>query len=64
MYEINIYYNFLKQYVESLIQQGLVEEHTLHKGRHSARVVYTITEKGRTALNHFGELNNALQITD
>lgn len=64
MYAINVCYSFLKQYVAFLIQEGLVEEHTLHKRRHSARVVYAITEKGRTALEYFRELNNALEITE
>jgi len=43
-----------------LIQQNLVEEQTLKK----KRVVYAVTEKGRTVLKYFLELQRALPITE
>ncbi len=58
MYKANVNGGFLKQYLDFLIQQNLVEEQTLNK-----RVVYAITERGRTALKYFREVNSALQIT-
>jgi len=36
----------------------------LHEKRNKTRIVYAITERGRTALKYFRELNNALQITE
>jgi len=63
MYKANVNCSVLKQSLNFLIQQSLVEEQTLHKKRNRTRVVYTITERGRTVLKYFRELDNALQIT-
>ena len=59
MYKANVNCSVLKQYLGFLIQHKLVEEQTLKK-----RVVYAITERGRTALKYFREINSALQITE
>ncbi len=64
MYKANINCSVLKQYLDFLIQQNLVEEQTLLKKRNRKRVVYAITERGRTVLKYFRELNSALQITE
>ncbi len=64
MYKANINCSVLKQYLDFLIQQNLVEEQTLRKKRNKTRVVYAITERGRTVLKYFRELNSALQITE
>ena len=61
MYKANINCNVLKQYLDFLIQQNLVEEQTLHN---KTRIVYAITERGRTVLKYFRELSSALQITE
>jgi len=63
MYKANVNCSVLKPYLDYLIQQNLVEEQTLHK-RNKTRVIYAITEKGRTVLKYFREVNNALQITE
>ncbi len=64
MYKANVNCSVLKQYLDFLIQRNLIEEQTLHKKRNKTRVVYAITERGRTVLKYFRELNNALQITE
>jgi len=64
MYKANVNCGVLKQYLDFLIQQNLVEEQILHKKRHKTRVVYAITERGRTVLKYFRELDLALQITE
>ena len=64
MYKANVNCSVLKQYLDFLIRQNLVEEQTLRKKRNKTRVVYAITERGRTVLKYFRELNNALQITE
>ncbi len=64
MYKANINCSVLKQYLDFLIQQNLIEEQTLSKKRNKTRVVYAITERGRTVLKYFRELNSALQITE
>jgi len=46
------------QYLDFLIQQNLVEEQILKK----KKVVYAITERGRTVLKYFLELQRALPI--
>ena len=64
MYKANVNCSVLKEYLDFLIQRGLVEEQTMHKKRNKKKVVYAITERGRTVLRYFRELNNALQITE
>jgi len=64
MYKANVNCSVLKQYLDFLTQHNLVEEQALHEKRNKTRVVYAITERGRTALKYFRELNNALQITE
>jgi predicted transcriptional regulator len=60
MYETNVNCCVLKKYLSLLMEQGLVEERTA--GRH--RIVYSITQRGRTVLNYFTELKQVLPIVD
>ena len=64
MYKANVNCTVLKQYLAFLVRQNLVEEQTIRKKRNKTRVVYGITERGRTVLKYFRELNSALQITE
>ena len=64
MYKANVNCGALKQCLDFLIQYNLVGEQTLHKKRHTTRVVYAITERGLTVLKYFREVNSALQITE
>ena len=64
MYKANVNCDTLKQYLDFLIQHNLVEEQTLPKKRHQTRVVYAITERGKTVLKYFREVNSALQIVE
>jgi predicted transcriptional regulator len=64
MYKANVNCSVLKQYLDFLIQRGLIEEQTLYKKRNKTRVVYGITERGTTVLKYFRKLNLALQITE
>jgi len=64
MYKANINCSVLKEYLDFLIQHNLVEEQTLQGKRNKTRVVYAITERGRTVLKYFRELNSALQIIE
>jgi len=52
MYKANVNCSVLKQYLDFLITQSLVEEKTLGK----KRTVYAITEKGLKVLKYFREL--------
>jgi len=60
MYKANVNCSVLKQYLEFLIQQNLVEERTVGK----KRVVYAITHRGITVLKHFRELKTVLPIIE
>jgi predicted transcriptional regulator len=60
MYKANVNCSILKEYLEFLIQQALVEEKTL--GKH--RVAYTITNKGLTVLKQFRELKQVLLLIE
>jgi len=52
MYKANVNCSVLKQYLEFLIKQNLVEERTVGK----RRVVYATTQKGITVLKYFREI--------
>ena len=60
MYKANINCSILKEQLNSLIEQDLVETTTL--GRKT--VAYAVTEKGRRVLKAFWEVNKALQLTE
>jgi len=60
MYKANVNCSILKEYLESLIQQGLVEEKTLGK----RRVAYVISNKGLTVLKQFKELKQVLPLIE
>ena len=64
MYKANVNCSVLKRYLDFLIQQNLIEEQAVGKKRSKTRVVYTITERGRTVLKYFRGLNSALQLTE
>ena len=60
MYKANVNCSILKEYLDFLTQQKLVEEKTLTK----ERIVYEITEKGLTVLKYFRELQIMLPMIE
>jgi predicted transcriptional regulator len=60
MYKANVNCSILKEYLESLIQQGLVEERTVGK----RRVAYVISNKGLIVLKQFKELQQVLPLIE
>ena len=62
MYKANVNCSALKEFLELLIKQNLIEEQTLLKRGHRTKIVYAVTERGLRVLKHFRELNSALQI--
>ena len=58
MYKANVNCSVLKEYLDFLTQQDLVEERTLGK----KRTVYAITDRGRKVLTYFRELRTVLPI--
>lgn len=58
MYKTNVNCSSLKERLNTLIQQNLVEEKTIG----NKRTVYAITEKGIAALKHFKQLELTMQI--
>ena len=60
MYKSNVNCCVLKEYLDFLTQQELIEERTIKK----ERIVFTITEKGLTVLKYFRELQIMLPIDE
>jgi predicted transcriptional regulator len=56
MYKSNFNSIILKEYLNFLIKQGLVEERTVKKNR----TVFVITQRGITILKHFQELTQEI----
>jgi predicted transcriptional regulator len=60
MYKANVNCSVLKEYLDFLIKQGLVEERTVGK----QRVVFAVTQRGITVLKYFKELKQVLPIVE
>jgi predicted transcriptional regulator len=60
MYKANVNCSVLKEYLDFLIKQSLVEERTVGK----RRVVFAITQRGITVLKYFKELKQVLPIVE
>jgi predicted transcriptional regulator len=58
MYKANVNCSVLKEFLEFLTQNNLVQEKTIGK----KRTVYTITDRGRKVLTYFRELKVILPI--
>ena len=60
MYKANVNCSVLKEYLEFLMKQGLVEERSVRKHR----IVYAITQRGLMVLKYFRELKQVLPILE
>jgi len=60
MCKANVNCSVLKEYLEFLIQQNLIEEETVG----NKRIVYAITRRGITALKYFREFKTGLPMVD
>jgi len=60
MYKANVNCTVLKEYLDFLIANNLIEEKTIRK----QRIVYAITERGTTVLKYFRELKVVLPIIE
>ncbi|MGD8566071.1 MAG: winged helix-turn-helix domain-containing protein [Candidatus Bathyarchaeota archaeon] len=60
MYKANVNCSVLKQYLDFLMEQELVEERAAGK----RRVVYAITQRGISVLKHFRKLQETLPIEE
>ncbi len=60
MYKANVNCSVLKEYLDFLTKQGLIEERTFGK----RRVVYAITQRGIMVLKYFRELKQVLPIVE
>ena len=64
MYKANLNCNVLKENLDFLLQQNLIEEQIKVKKRNKTKVRYAITERGRTVIKYFNEVNKALLISE
>ncbi len=60
MYKANVNCSILKECLDFLMKQGLVEERTIGK----RRVVFAVTPRGITVLKYFKELKQVLPIVE
>jgi predicted transcriptional regulator len=60
MYKANVNCSVLKEYLDFLMKQELVEERPLGK----RRIVYAITQRGLMVLKYFRELKQVLPILE
>ena len=60
MYKANVNCSVLKEYLDFLLKQGLVEERIVGK----QRVVYAATQRGMIVLKYFRELRQALPLIE
>jgi len=60
MYKANVNCGVLKEYLDFLIRQNLVEERNVGK----SRTVFAITQRGITVLKYFRELEQILPIIE
>jgi predicted transcriptional regulator len=60
MYETNVNCSVLKEYLDFLMKQNLVEKRNVGK----QRAAYSITQRGITVLEYSRELKQALPIVD
>jgi predicted transcriptional regulator len=60
MYKANVNCAVLKEYLDFLIKQNLVEERNVGK----SRTVFAITQRGITVLKYFWELQQILPIIE
>ena len=60
MYKANVNCSVLKEYLEFLIKQELVEERPVRKNR----IVYATTQRGLMVLKYFKELKQVLPIVE
>jgi len=63
MYKANVNCRVLKQNLDFLIQQNLIEQQITVKKRNKIKISYAVTEKGRNVIKYFNEVNKALRIT-
>jgi predicted transcriptional regulator len=60
MYKANVNCNILKEYLDFLIKQGLIEERVVRK----SSVVYANTARGTEVIKFFRELDKALSVKE
>ncbi len=60
MYKANVNCSVLKEYLDFLIKQELIEERPMGK----SRIVYSVTQKGLMVLKYFRELKQMLPILE
>jgi predicted transcriptional regulator len=60
MYKANVNCSVLKEHLDFLMKQGLVEERTIGK----RRVVFAVTQRGITVLKYIKELKQVLPIVE
>jgi predicted transcriptional regulator len=64
MYKANVNCRVLKEQLDFLLKQNLIEEQIIIKRRNKKKIRYAITERGRIIIKYFNEVDVALQLTE
>lgn len=64
MYKANVNCRVLKEQLDFLLKQNLIEEQIIIKRRNKKKTRYAITERGKTIINYFNKIDVALQLTE
>ena len=62
MYSANLSWKSLKELLESLVSQGLVEEIVVSRSRKRAKRRYEITAKGENVLQYYNMVSDLIEI--
>jgi predicted transcriptional regulator len=62
MYSANLSWKSLKEILESLVSQGLVEENVVSRSSKRAKKRYDITPKGENVLQYYNMVSDLIEI--
>jgi predicted transcriptional regulator len=62
MYSSNLSWKPLKQILNNLIKQGLIEDHQFDEGDKRTKNTYNITEKGDNVLRYFNRAKDLMEV--
>lgn len=62
MYSANLSWKSLKEILESLVSQGLIEENVVSRSSKRAKKRYDITSKGENVLQYYNMVSDLIEI--
>jgi predicted transcriptional regulator len=62
MYSANLSWKSLKEIISSLVDQGLIYENIMNRGRKRTKRRYEITPKGENVLQYYNVVSDLIEI--